>query len=61
VPRRLASCDDVMLESVAINQNRVDLLHQYSMVVAANEDDWRSRELGPIHLIKLALKVNAFR
>jgi hypothetical protein len=34
------------------DQLRVDLLLQYTLVRAAQEDDWRDRELGPIHLLK---------
>ena len=41
-------------EPVALDQRRIDLVHQYALVVAAFEDDWRSRELGPIHLVKYA-------
>lgn len=35
-----------------LDQHRVDLLLQYTLVRAAQEDDWRDRELGPIHLLK---------
>jgi len=31
---------------------RVDNIIQYALCVAADEDDYRDRELGPIHLIK---------
>ena len=34
------------------NRRHVDLLLQYILVRAAQEDDWRDRELGPIHLLK---------
>ena len=36
------------------DQRRIDLLLQYALVRAAQEDDWRDRELGPIHLLKYA-------
>jgi hypothetical protein len=35
-----------------LDQRRVDLVLQYVLVRAAQEDDWRDRELGPIHLLK---------
>lgn len=31
---------------------KVDKIIQYALAVAASEDDFRSRELGPIHLLK---------
>lgn len=37
-----------------LDHRRVDLLLQYTLVRAAQEDDWRDRELGPIHLLKYA-------
>lgn len=36
------------------DQGRTDLLLQFILATAAQEDDWRSRELGPIHLLKYA-------
>ena len=33
---------------------RLDRLYQYALVVAALSDDFRQRELGPIHLLKYA-------
>ena len=36
------------------DQRKIDLLLQYALVRAAQEDDWRDRELGPIHLLKYA-------
>jgi hypothetical protein len=35
-----------------INTNNVDLVIQYSLLVAGDEDDYFDRQLGPIHLIK---------
>lgn len=32
--------------------DRTDRLIQYVLVVAAEQDDWRDRELGPIHFLK---------
>ena len=32
--------------------NRVHLIFQYTLSVAAQNDDWQERELGPIHLVK---------
>ena len=44
-----------MPESLApLDQHRTDLLLQYVLVVATEEDDWRARELGPIHFLKYA-------
>jgi hypothetical protein len=44
-----------MLSSLApFDQHRTDRLLQYVLVVAADEDDWRDRELGPIHFLKYA-------
>src|SRR5258708_28753150 len=44
-----------MLSSLApFDQHRTDRLLQYVLVVAAQEDDWRDRELGPIHFLKYA-------
>ena len=40
----LAGCDP----------RRTDLLFEYLLVTAAHEDDWRNRELGPIHFLKYA-------
>ena len=34
------------------DERRTDLLIQYVLVAAALQDDWRDRELGPIHLLK---------
>ena len=36
------------------DQRKIDLLLQYALTRAAHEDDWRDRELGPIHLLKYA-------
>lgn len=33
-------------------QNKVDLILQYSLLVAGQSEDYRDRSLGPIHLIK---------
>jgi hypothetical protein len=35
-----------------MNTVKVDKIIQYALAVAADEDDYRLRELGPIHLIK---------
>lgn len=37
-----------------MDTGRVDRIIQYTLLVAANEDDFRDRQLGPIHLIKYA-------
>lgn len=47
----------LVIETPTINhpdEQRVDHLLQYVLVRAAQEDDWRDRELGPIHLLKYA-------
>jgi len=36
----------------SLDEGRTDLLIQFILATAAQEDDWRSRELGPIHLLK---------
>ena len=36
------------------NHPRIDLLFQYALARAARADDFRWRELGPIHLLKYA-------
>lgn len=45
-----------MVEAVSDrpDQRKIDLLLQYILVRAAQEDEWRDRELGPIHLLKYA-------
>lgn len=35
-----------------MNIDRVDLLVQYALAVASQNEDWKERELGPIHLLK---------
>jgi hypothetical protein len=35
-----------------INTSNVDLVIQYSLLVAGDEDDYFDRQLGPIHIIK---------
>jgi len=40
--------------SAGFDARRTDLLLQYILVAAAQEDDWRDRELGPIHFLKYA-------
>lgn len=35
-----------------LDHNRVDLLLQYALLVAGEEDEYFDRQLGPIHLIK---------
>lgn len=35
-----------------MNVNAVDSIIRYALVVAASNDDWSNRDLGPIHLIK---------
>lgn len=37
-----------------MDTNKVDILLQYALLVANQEDDWLRRELGPIHLLKYA-------
>jgi len=37
-----------------MNTERIDLLIQYALAVAAEAEDFKDRELGPIHLIKYA-------
>lgn len=34
------------------DSNKIDLIIQYALLVAGEEDDYLSRQLGPIHLIK---------
>ena len=36
----------------SLDEGRTDLLLQFILATAAQEDDWQSRELGPIHLLK---------
>lgn len=36
----------------SFHSRRTDLLLEYILVSAAQEDEWRDRELGPIHLVK---------
>src|SRR5713226_1621367 len=44
-----------MLRSLAgFDPQRTDLLLEYILIVAAQEDDFRDRELGPIHFLKYA-------
>lgn len=45
-----------MLEPVTagLDERRTDLLLQYILIAAAQEDDLRDRELGPIHFLKYA-------
>ena len=38
----------------ALDQGRLDRLFQYALAVAAQADDFRQRDLGPIHLLKYA-------
>lgn len=40
--------------TAGLDDCRTDLLLQFILVTAAQEDDWRDRELGPIHLLKYA-------
>lgn len=40
--------------SAGLDARRTDLLLQYILIAAAQEDDWRDRELGPIHFLKYA-------
>lgn len=35
-----------------MDTHRVHLIYQYSLSIAAQNDDWQERELGPIHLVK---------
>jgi len=37
-----------------VDISRIDLLFQYALASAAQEDNFRDRELGPIHLLKYA-------
>ena len=37
-----------------LDQARLDRLFQYALAIAAQADDFRQRELGPIHLLKYA-------
>ena len=34
------------------NQKKIDLIVQYSLLAAGQEDDFMDRQLGPIHLVK---------
>lgn len=36
------------------DRSRVDRLFQYALAIAALSEDWKQRELGPIHLLKYA-------
>ena len=36
------------------NRSRLDAVYQYIVAVAASSDDFRQRQLGPIHLLKYA-------
>jgi hypothetical protein len=40
--------------TAGLDDRRTDLLLQFILVTAAQEDDWHDRELGPIHLLKYA-------
>jgi hypothetical protein len=35
-----------------MKSNKIDLLIQYTLLVAGQEDEYLDRQLGPIHLIK---------
>lgn len=37
---------------MSINTNNIDLVIQFSLLVAGDEDDYIDRQLGPIHIIK---------
>jgi hypothetical protein len=37
-----------------LETTRVDIVFQYALAVAAQSDDYRQRDLGPIHLLKYA-------
>lgn len=41
-----------MLVPATSNASRIDLILQFIVAVAAEQDEFRDRELGPIHLIK---------
>ena len=43
--------ESVMLVSM-IESHRIHSILRYAVAVASGEDDFRRRELGPIHLIK---------
>lgn len=40
------------MSNSSLDLNRTDRLIQYVLVVAADQEDWRDRELGPIHFVK---------
>lgn len=40
--------------TAGLDKRRTDPLLQYILIAAAQEDDWRDRELGPIHFLKYA-------
>lgn len=35
-----------------MKSNKIDLLIQYAILIAGQEDEYPDRQLGPIHLIK---------
>lgn len=37
-----------------VDRSRVDPIFQYALAIAALSEDWKQRELGPIHLLKYA-------
>jgi hypothetical protein len=37
-----------------VNQERTKQIYQYALLLAAAEEEWDTRELGPIHLLKYA-------
>lgn len=41
-----------MLTPLGMDTQRTDLVIQYALAVAGESDDYRERELGPIHLLK---------
>jgi hypothetical protein len=52
---RMGRSDDGIIETLAParpDAARIDLLLQFILAVAAEQDDFRDRELGPIHLLK---------
>lgn len=43
-----------------INEHHIDLVIQYSLLAAGDEDDYFDRQLGPIHLIKYVYLADLF-
>ncbi|PHR26214.1 MAG: hypothetical protein COA36_12765 [Desulfotalea sp.] len=40
------------MTNTAMNKENLHIILQYALLCAAQDDDWKERELGPIHLVK---------